>query len=58
LKNKIKGLITLGGILYKITYANKTFIKEYNRNESFLELYYLNSGGVSIAPVYESKINQ
>jgi hypothetical protein len=43
---------------YEITYANKTFIKEYNRNESFLELYYLNSGGVSIGPVYESKSNQ
>jgi hypothetical protein len=43
---------------YEITYANKTFIKEYNRNEPFLELYYLNSGGVSIGPVYESKSNQ
>lgn len=42
---------------YEITYANKTFIREYNRNESFLELYYLNSGGVSIRPVYESKVN-
>jgi hypothetical protein len=43
---------------YEITYANKTFTKEYNRNESFLELYYLNNGGVSIRPIYESKINQ
>lgn len=39
---------------YEITYANKTFIKEYKRNESFLELYYLNNGGVGIKPITNS----
>lgn len=41
---------------YEITYGNETFVKEYNRNESFLELYDLKNGGVSIRPTYESKV--
>jgi hypothetical protein len=43
---------------YEITHGNKTLIKEYNRNEPFLELYELSNGGVSIRTIYESKVNQ
>jgi hypothetical protein len=43
---------------YEITHGNETLIKEYNRNEPFLEVYDLKNGGVSIRPTYESKGNQ
>lgn len=43
---------------YEVTYGNKTLIKEYTRNNSFLELYNLDNGGVEIRPIYESKVTQ
>ena len=40
---------------YEIIYGNETFVREYNRNEAFLELYDLKNGGVSIRPIYGNR---
>lgn len=45
-------------IKYEITLGNKTLIKEYNRNESFIEPYSMENGKVEIRPIYESKVAQ
>lgn len=37
---------------YEITLGDKTFIKEYNKNEPFIEPYSTNNGKVGITPIY------
>lgn len=43
---------------YEITLGNKTIVKEYNRNESFIEPYSMENDRVGIRPIYESKVIQ
>lgn len=43
-------------IKYEVTLGSQTLIKEYNRNEYFMETYSMDNGGVGIRPIYEDKV--
>lgn len=43
---------------YEITLGNKILTKEYNKEESFIEPYSMENGGVGIKPLYENKVIQ
>jgi hypothetical protein len=43
---------------YEITLGNKIVTKEYNKEESFIEPYSMENGGVGIKPIYENKVTQ
>jgi len=58
-KNEVYYLIHYGYVddagpnKYEITIGNKSFIKEYKRNKSFIELYSMGNDKISIRPIYD-----